>query len=204
MMSTIDRQWTTRLRRGVERTITLDKALPDTQPSYVASWIYVFGVATVSALIVVMATGCVLAIFGPQWWHTSTVGHYVNSLHLWGVEVFFFTMVVHLWGKFFMAAWRGRRAVTWMTGAFCFLVSTVTAFTGYVSQSNFDSQWIATQAKDGINSAGVGAIFNVLNLGQMLMWHIVLLPLVLVLLTGVHVAYVRLRGVVPPFAEEAR
>jgi quinol-cytochrome oxidoreductase complex cytochrome b subunit len=32
------------------------------------------------------------------------------------------------------------------------------------------------------------------------MWHIVLLPLVVVLLVGVHVLLVRLRGVVPPFA----
>jgi len=43
-----------------------EKMLPDTQPSYVSSWIYVFGVTTISALIVVIATGCVLAIFGPS------------------------------------------------------------------------------------------------------------------------------------------
>ena len=35
-----------------------------------------------------------------------------------------------------------------------------------------------TEAKDGLNSVGVGAYFNVLNFGQMFMWHIVLLPLV--------------------------
>ena len=60
---------------------------------------------------------------------------------------------------------------------------------------------ISTQAKDGINATGGGAFFNVLNLGQMLMWHIVLLPLVLVALTGLHVVLVRIKGVVPPFAE---
>ena len=32
-------------------------------------------------------------------------------------------MVVHLWGKFFMAAWRGRRTATWITGVVAFLVS---------------------------------------------------------------------------------
>jgi len=36
----------------------------------------------------------------------------------------------------------------------------------------------------------------------MLMWHIVLLPLVAVLLTTVHVVMVRIRGVVPPFADD--
>ena len=109
-------------------------------------------------------------------------------------------MVVHLWGKFFMAAWRGRRRATWITGVVSFVVSVGAAFTGYLSQQNFDSQWISTQAKDGINSTGAGAIFNVTNFGQMLMWHIMLLPLVVVLLVGVHVLLVRRRGVVPPFA----
>jgi quinol-cytochrome oxidoreductase complex cytochrome b subunit len=180
-----------------------DKLLPDTQPAYVSSWIYVFGVTTLSALIVVIATGCLLAIRGPQWWHGSSIGHFVNSMHLWSVEIFFFAMVIHLWGKYFMAAWRGGRSLTWVTGAVTFLVSILTAFTGYVSQTNFDSQWIATQAKDGINATGGGAYFNVLNLGQMLMWHIVLLPIAAVVLTGLHVLMVRSKGVVPPFADTA-
>ena len=200
--ATIDRQWTTRLRKRVEGALPPEKLLPDTQPSYVASWIYVFGVATLVALALVTATGLVLAIKGPTWWHVSNVGHFVNSTHLWSVELFFFSMVIHLWGKFFMAAWRGNRSLTWITGGVTFMASIGTAFTGYVSQTNFDSQWIATQAKDGINSTGAGAYFNVLDLGQMLMWHITLLPLAAIALTGLHVILVRKRGVVPPFADE--
>jgi ubiquinol-cytochrome c reductase cytochrome b subunit len=119
-------------------------------------------------------------------------------MHLWGTELFFFFMVVHLWGKFFMAAWRGRRALTWITGAVCFLISIGTAFTGYLTQQNLDSQWIGGQAKDGLNAAGIGDFFNVLNYGQMLMWHVVLLPLVVVLLVAGHILLVRRRGVVPP------
>ena len=201
--SEIDRQWTTRLRRRALEKLPPEKTLPDSQPSYVSSWIYVFGVTTISALIVVIATGCVLALRGPTWWHGSSIGHFVNSLHLWSVEIFFFAMVIHLWGKYFMAAWRGGRAMTWITGMVLFLVSIVTALTGYVSQSNFDSQWISTQAKDAINASGGGAYFNLLNFGQMLMWHIVLLPLVLVFLVAVHVVLVRIKGVVPPFEENA-
>jgi ubiquinol-cytochrome c reductase cytochrome b subunit len=103
-----------------------------------------------------------------------------------------------------MAAWRGRRRATWITGVVSFVVSIGAAFTGYLSQQNFDSQWISTQAKDGINATGAGAIFNVTNFGQMLMWHIMLLPLVVVVLVGLHVLLVRRRGVVPPFAPTDR
>ena len=202
MTTEIDRQWTTRLRKTVVEKLPSEKLLPDTQPAYVASWIYVFGVTTLAALAIVIATGCVLAMKGPLWWHLSSTGHFVNSLHLWSVEIFFFAMVIHLWGKYFMAAWRGGRQLTWVTGVVLFLTSIGAGFTGYVSQTNYDSQWISTQAKDGINATGGGAFFNVLNLGQMLMWHIVLLPLAAVALTAVHVIYVRIKGVVPPFEEE--
>ena len=140
-----------------------------------------------------------LALKGAQWWHTSSVGHFFNSTHLWSVELFFMFMVIHLWGKFFMAAWRGRRALTWITGALAFLGSVGTAFTGYLSQTNFDSQWISTQAKDGLNSVGIGAEFNVLNTGQMLLWHVMLLPLVVGVLIVLHIILVRRHGVVPPF-----
>jgi hypothetical protein len=163
-----------------------------------------WSVLTLAALAVVILSGMVLAIFGPTWWHVSSTGLFVNSLHLWSVEVFFFAMVVHLWGKFFMATWRDRRRATWITGVVSFVVSVGAAFTGYLSQQNFDSQWISTQAKDGINSTGAGAIFNVTNFGQMLMWHIMLLPLVIVVLVGAHVLLVRRRGVVPPFAPPDR
>jgi quinol-cytochrome oxidoreductase complex cytochrome b subunit len=74
-----------------------------------------------------------------------------------------------------------------------------TALTGYVSQQNFDAQWISTQAKDGLNSVGVGAFFNVTNFGQMYSYHVLLLPAVVVALVLAHVLLVRRHGVVPPF-----
>ena len=111
-------------------------------------------------------------------------------------------MVVHLWGKFWMAAWRGNRAMTWITGVVAFAGSIAAAFTGYLSQANFDAQWISAQAKDGINSIGVGGWFNVLNPGQMLLWHVALLPFVLGVIVVLHVIMVRRRGVVPPIDAE--
>jgi quinol-cytochrome oxidoreductase complex cytochrome b subunit len=97
-----------------------------------------------------------------------------------------------------MAAWRGRRALTWITGVLAFLASIVECFPGYLSQQNFDSQWISTNGKDAINSTGLGGFFNLMNFGQMLLWHIVLIPIVLVALVAAHILLVRVRGVVHP------
>ena len=194
--------WTGRLRGWLTGLVPAGEALPERQPAYVSSWIYVFGVLTLAALAVVLLSGALLAVGGVAWWHTSSLGLFVNSTHLWSVELFFTFMVIHLWGQFWMAAWRGRRALTWITGAVAFLGSIGTAFTGYLSQTNFDAQWIGAQAKDGLDAVGIGAFFNVLNPGQMLLWHIVLLPLVLGLLVVAHVVLVRRHGVVPPIDAE--
>lgn len=196
------RSLTARLRSRIERTVPAGQALPDRQPAYVSSWVYVFGVASLAAFLVVLVSGGILAVGGSVWWHHSSLGHFVNSLHLWSVELFFAVMVIHLWGKFWMAAWRGGRAWTWITGVVLFLASIGTAFTGYLSQTNFDSQWISTQAKDGLNSVAVGAWFNVLNTAQMLLWHVVLLPAIVGVVIIVHVVLVRRHGVVPPIDTE--
>jgi hypothetical protein len=192
------KMWTARVRRWGMRTLPPSKLLPDRQPAYVASWIYVFGVATVAALGLAIVSGFVIAVGGTDWWHTNPVGHFFNSMHLWSVELFMAFMVIHLWGKFWMAAWRGRRALTWITGVVAFMASVVECFTGYLSQQNFDSQWIATNGKDAFNAVGVGAFFNVMNFGQMLLWHVVLVPIILVALAGGHVLLVRVRGVSHP------
>jgi hypothetical protein len=193
-----ERMWTARVRHRVMTALPPNKLLPDRQPAYVASWVYVFGVGSLAALAVVIVSGFAIALGGPDWWHYNPVGHFFNSLHLWSVELFMALLVIHLWGKFWMAAWRGRRALTWITGVVAFVASVVECFTGYLSQQNFDAQWIATNGKDAFNAVGVGAFFNLMNFGQMLMWHIVLLPIILIALIGAHVLLVRLRGVSHP------
>jgi hypothetical protein len=197
------RMWTYRVRRGALRILPPGKLLPDSQPAYVASWVYVFGVGSLAALGVAVGSGFALALGGPDWWHYNSLGHFFNSLHLWSVELFMALLVIHLWAKFWMAAWRGRRAMTWITGVVAFVASVLECFTGYVSQQNFDSQWISASGKDALNSAGVGSFFNVMNFGQQLMWHIVLIPIILIAVVGAHMLLVRMRGVSHPIGAHA-
>ena len=192
------RSWTGRVRAATLEKMKPEDLLPEEQPAYVASWIYIFGVLTIAALVMLIVSGLILTFEGPSWWHTSAIGHYINSVHLWSVDLFFIFMVVHLWGKFWMAAWRGKRTATWITGVLAFGASIITAFTGYVIQTNFDSQWIATQAKDGFNAMGIGAYFNALNTGQAILIHVALLPLGVGAIVIWHILLVRRKGVVPP------
>ncbi|HET7465330.1 MAG TPA: cytochrome b N-terminal domain-containing protein [Candidatus Dormibacteraeota bacterium] len=197
-----DASWTLRTRRWVDRVLPMDNLLPHRQPYYVGSWVYVFGVITIAALVWVVISGVVLSFMGPQWWHDSGLGRFFNSLHFWSVQMFFLFMVLHLWGQYFMAGWRDGRAATWIIGVVIFGSSILTAFTGYLSQQNFDSQFIAINAKDAMNSVGVGAFFNVLNFGQMYGLHVMLLPITVTFLVVVHIVLVRARGVVKPIDPE--
>lgn len=178
----------------------MEDLLPDKLPAFVRSPAYFFGVISLSSLVLLVLTGILLAAFGPQWWHNNAFGHFVNSLHFWCAEAFFFSMTLHLWVAFFKGAWRHGRGLTWVSGMLAFLAAVGTAFTGYLSMTNFSAQWIAAQGKDALNSIGIGAFFNLLNFGQMYGFHIVLLPLVIVVLIGVHLIQVRIRGIVRPYA----
>jgi quinol-cytochrome oxidoreductase complex cytochrome b subunit len=190
--------WTRAARQWAERNLPMERLLPDTMPAYVDSYVYLFGVLTLASFVWIIASGVILAVFGPDWWHVSAVGHFFNSMHFWSVQAFFFFMILHLWAQFLMAAWRGGRHWTWIGGWVLFLLSILAAFTGYLSQGNFDSQWIAVQGKDAMNAVGVGGFLNLLNFGQMYGLHIFVLPAAIVFLIAVHLLLVRLHGVVEP------
>ncbi len=191
---------TTEIRERVRRWIPLEDLLPDHLPAFVRSPAYFFGVFSLSSLVILILSGIMLAAFGPQWWHTNAVGHFVNSLHFWCSELFFFSMTLHLWTEFFKGSWRHGRRLTWVSGAIIFLAAIGTAFTGYLSMTNFSAQWIAAQGKDALNSIGIGAFFNLMNFGQMYGFHIILLPLLVIVLVGMHLLLVRIRGIVRPYA----
>ena len=61
---------------GCSQRLPPDRALPDQQPAYVSSWIYVFGVLTLAALVFIIVSGRPLPWAGstggtPTWWATS-------------------------------------------------------------------------------------------------------------------------------------
>lgn len=185
----------------LKENLTLEDALPTQLPVYVNSTAYLFGVSALSALVMLILTGTVMALFGPDWYHISKTGRFVNSLHFWCVQLLFVAIVLHLVTKYIMAAWRDGRWKTWMVGIIIFAIAAFTGLTGFLIQTNWDSQWIAVQAKDAINAAGAGAFFNPLNLGQVLTLHVVVLPLAMTLLVVLHLFFIRRDSPVKPITE---
>jgi hypothetical protein len=80
-----DRSWTVRLRKRAIGALPPEKLLPDGQPAYVASWIYVFGVLTLMSLVVIIGSGMILSLKGRgralRQQHSHVVGGTVLLLH---------------------------------------------------------------------------------------------------------------------------
>ena len=186
----------------LKKNLSLEDALPTHMPVYVNSVAYLFGVSALSALVMLILTGVVMSIFGPEWYHFSGLGRFVNSLHFWSVQILFLAIMLHLLTKYLMVAWRDGRGWSWIVGVLAFGASMITALTGFLSQTNWDSQWIAVQAKDAMNAVGVGAFFNTMNTGQVLTLHMIVLPLVVAFLVGLHLFFIRRDSPVRPLPEE--
>jgi len=187
-----------RARRWFLGTWPPQQLMPDAEPVFIKSWFYTMGVATLACIITLFATGILLALGGPEFWLTNRVGQFVDQLHYWAVVLLFLFMTVHWVSVFLMGGFRGRR-FTWMLGVLSLLVCVVTAFTGYASLQDYEAQWITTQGKDAINSTGIGAFFNLLNTGQILTIHVIVLPLAVLLFVAVHLLLVRKHGIAPPY-----
>jgi ubiquinol-cytochrome c reductase cytochrome b subunit len=186
------------LRQKMGQLFSLDTWLPTELPEYATGFMYTLGSLTASSFVMLLLSGIIMAANGPQWWSISRIGFFVRGVHFWSVQAFFFFMVMHLLRVFFSGAWRGGRQRTWLLGTLALLVAVPTAFTGYLMRGDFYSQWNAVQAKDGLNALGM-AWFNTLNAGQMYGLHVIVFPFVLAYIIAIHIAMVRIKGVVPPY-----
>src|SRR5438067_13871832 len=111
-----DGSWTLRTRQWVDRVLPMDHLLPHRQPYYVGSWIYVFGVVTIAALVWVVVSGVVLSFLGPRGWQASSLGRSFNSRHSWSVQLFSLSMSFHLGAHSLLAGGADGGAATWMLG----------------------------------------------------------------------------------------
>jgi ubiquinol-cytochrome c reductase cytochrome b subunit len=183
----------------VKDKLTLEDALPTKLPVYLNSMAYLFGVLTLCSLAMLIASGIVMAFFGPNWHHVAPAGKFFNSIHFWAAQLFFAFMMLHMATKYFLGAFRDGRGKTWMIGVLTFGCAIFSGFTGYLSASNWSAQWHAVEAKDAMNAMGIGAFFYTTNYSQMLTLHVAVLPAFIVVLVALHVLLVRHEGPVKPY-----
>jgi ubiquinol-cytochrome c reductase cytochrome b subunit len=129
----------------------------------------------------------------------------------------FVCVFLHFIAVFFMGGYKKPRELTWVSGTFLFLITVVFCLSGYLlpwSQMSYWATTIATTMPTAFPYIGEmvadlmkgGPLVSGLTLNRFFALHVTLLPLILVILIGLHLFLVRRIGISsPPFgkAEEA-
>lgn len=182
----------------------LQKTMIQTVPTYANKFIYSLGFLSMTSFVVLIVTGTIMAIYGPDWWLTSTIGHYLRSIHLWATQAFILFIVLHLIIVFFSSGFKKPRRLTWVIGAIMFAFVMAEAEFGYVLRGDFSSQWRSLQGADFYNGTGLGHWINNLNYQQIYGIHIVVIPLIIIALLFCHYLLIRYLGIAKPYKSEVK
>jgi hypothetical protein len=171
-------------------------------PSYGNKFLYSLGFLSMISFVMLIVTGVVMVLFGPNWWLTSSVGGYARSVHLWATQAFVLFIIIHLLTVFFTSGFRKPRRFTWVLGVLMmFTVLAETEF-GYILRGDFSSQWRSLQGADFYNGAGLGTWVNPLDYAQVYGIHIAMIPMVILVLLGLHYLLVRVLGIAKPYRSD--
>ncbi|MEW6245080.1 MAG: cytochrome b N-terminal domain-containing protein [Nitrospirota bacterium] len=204
--------------KPIERTL-LDEPIPGG-----ASWVYVFGSATLFLFVLQAVTGMFLAVYyapTPDHAYDSVrfietqvaFGAFVRGLHHWGASGMVVAIGLHMLQVFLYGAYKPPRELMWMVGVVLFLLVMAFAFTGYLLPWDQTAYW-ATQV--GINMVGTvplvgdflvrvlrgGETLGALTLSRFFAVHVLFLPALTVAGIALHLFILRRVGPAGPWSED--
>ncbi len=167
-------------------------------PAYANKFFYSLGFLSMICFLILIATGVVMAAYGPDWWLTVGAGRYFRSVHLWATQAFVLFMILHLVIVFFTSGFKKPRQLTWVIGALMFVFVLLEAEFGYVLRGDFSGQWRSLQGADLYNGTGMGAWLNNLNYREIYGIHVVAIPAIILGLLFLHYLRIRFLGIAKP------
>ena len=184
------------------------------------SWGHTLGSATLTAFIVQVVTGSILAMYyrpDPDTAYESirhitdelTLGWLVRGMHRWGASVFIILMFLHMARVFLYGAYKYPRELNWIVGVLILALGMLEGFTGYLLPWDQTAYWATVV---GVNLQATGPfvgpfLANVLvggaeigseTLARFYAMHMLLIPGALFALIFFHLYLVVRLGVVSP------
>ena len=140
------------LERRLQLEGPIKEAVLHPVPKSTASWWYVFGSASLTLLILQIATGILLAlVYVPsagKSWETLQVlnyqlplGWFLRAMHGWGSNFMVAVVLIHMAQVFLFGAYKFPRELTWILGVCMLLMTLGMAFTGQVLRFDQDAYW---------------------------------------------------------------
>jgi ubiquinol-cytochrome c reductase cytochrome b subunit len=190
-----------------------------------ASYWYVFGSATLFAMIVQIVTGIFLTFFyapsaATAWESTRAIylnpfTHFILSVHYWGASAMIALVFLHLLQVLIWGAYKSPRELQWIVGVLLLLVTLVLGLTGYLLPWDMDA-YFASQVSLNITGlapiagplvqsiAQGGGTMGTATINRFFGLHVWLMPAALVLLVGAHLAIFRHNGSAGPVVDDRR
>jgi menaquinol-cytochrome c reductase cytochrome b subunit len=184
------------------------------------SWLQTLGSATLTAFIVQLVTGVILAMYykpDPDRAYESiqfitndlTWGWLVRGMHRWGASVFIILLFLHMGRVFLFGAYKYPRELNWLIGVLLLALGMFEGFTGYLLPWDQTAYWATVV---GMNLQGTGPIVGPFletvlqgganigtnTLARFYSIHMLLIPGALIALIGLHLYLVVRLGVSSP------
>jgi menaquinol-cytochrome c reductase cytochrome b subunit len=184
------------------------------------NWYYTLGSATLFAFLSQAVTGVFLAMYYDpsssraydSIQHINNdvwLGSFVRGMHHWGASVMIVLIFLHMGRTFFFGAYKYPRELNWVVGVVLLVLTLGMGFTGYLLPFDQRSFW-ATVVGVNINGTApflgpylsdflrAGPEFGATTLSRFYAIHMLLIPVLLAGLIGVHIFLVTKLGTTAP------
>ncbi|GBE57121.1 cytochrome b6 [bacterium BMS3Abin01] len=184
------------------------------------NWLYCFGGITFLCFLIQLVTGILLAFYYQPTMDQAyssilhimddmPFGVFIRSLHAWTANIMILMVILHMLRVFFHAAYRPPRELNWLTGVLLFFITVTFGFSGYLLPMNQLSYW-ATKVGSEISASMpfIGPSIQAFLLGgakiadatltRFYAIHVVILPVTITILLGLHFLMVRKQGIADP------
>ena len=185
-----------------------------------ASYWYVFGSATIFAMILQFVTGIFLTFYyapsaSTAWestnyiYHNVPFGGFVIGLHFWGATAMIALMFMHLLQVLIWGAYKAPREIMWVIGVILLILTLVLGLTGYLLPWDMNA-YFASQVAINIAAStplvgsyvqqflSGGAGMGTLTINRFFGLHVWLMPALLALLAVGHLVVFRHNGSAGP------
>lgn len=193
------------------------RGLEEPVPGHLKRWWWCLGGMPAYLFLVQVITGIMLTFYyvpDPEQayesvWkitHQVPLGWWVRSLHKWSSNLMIISLILHVLRVFFTGAYRKPRELNWMFGTLLLMVTLVFGFTGYSLVYEQLAYWgatVATNLAEAVPFVGEylarfirgGDTIGPNTLTRFFVFHIGILPSVIVVLMVLHILMVRTHGV---------
>ena len=196
----------------------LDRNLRKRLPPHV-NWTFTIGAVLIALLTLQAFTGVLLMVYykpsaAAAYSSVESImldvpaGWFFRGLHQWGSHLLVVLSCLHMLRVFIYGGYKKPREITWVIGVLLFAVIAGFGFTGYLLPWGQVSYWgtvVAAEAPRSIPVVGPyisefmmgGSEVADATLGRFYVLHVILLPLALAGLLGIHLFLIRYQGISP-------